>query len=160
MQPSPIRDFIVGLFVLAGLGAIAYLSIQVGGLSYKGPGGLELFASFDEIGGLAERAPVAISGVKVGQVSRVELDPQLRARVTLDLDSSLVLPVDTAASIRTSGLLGDQFIALEPGGEVQLLKSGEEIGFTESALSIERLIGKFVNNAGLDDGEKKDGEKK
>jgi len=155
MQPSAIRDFVVGLFVLAGLGAIAYLSIQVGGLSYKGPGGLELIASFDEIGGLAARAPVAISGVKVGQVARVELDPQLRARVTLDLDSSLALPVDTTASIRTAGLLGDQFIALEPGGEEQILKSGEEIGFTESALSIERLIGKFVNNAGLDTEEKK-----
>ena len=155
MQPSAIRDFVVGLFVLAGLGAIAYLSIQVGGLSYKGPGGLELIASFDEIGGLAARAPVAISGVKVGQVARVELDPQLRARVTLDLDSSLALPVDTTASIRTAGLLGDQFIALEPGGEEELLKSGEEIGFTESALSIERLIGKFVNNAGLDTEEKK-----
>jgi phospholipid/cholesterol/gamma-HCH transport system substrate-binding protein len=155
MQPSATRDFVVGLFVLAGLGAIAYLSIQVGGLSYKGPGGLELIASFDEIGGLAARAPVAISGVKVGQVARVELDPQLRARVTLDLDPSLALPVDTTASIRTSGLLGDQFIALEPGGEEQVLKSGEEIGFTESALSIERLIGKFVNNAGLDTEEKK-----
>jgi phospholipid/cholesterol/gamma-HCH transport system substrate-binding protein len=154
MQPSTIRDFIVGLFVLAGLGAIAYLSIQVGGLSYKGPGGLELIASFDEIGGLAARAPVAISGVKVGQVAKVELDPHLRARVTLDLDSSLVLPVDTTASIRTSGLLGDQFIALEPGGEEQTLKSGEEIGFTESALSLERLIGKFVNNAGLDEEKK------
>jgi phospholipid/cholesterol/gamma-HCH transport system substrate-binding protein len=154
MQPSSIRDFIVGLFVLAGLGAIAYLSIQVGGLSYKGPGGLELIASFDEIGGLAARAPVAISGVKVGQVARVELDPNLRARVTLDLDSSLVLPVDTTASIRTSGLLGDQFIALEPGGEEQTLKSGEEIAFTESALSLERLIGKFVNNAGLDEEKK------
>ncbi len=155
MQPSPIRDFVVGLFVLAGLAAIAYLSIQVGGLSYKGPGGLELIASFDEIGGLAARAPVAISGVKVGQVSRIELDPSLRARVTIDLDSSLALPVDSTASIRTSGLLGDQFIALEPGGEETLLKSGEEIAFTESALSIERLIGKFVNNAGLDDTEKK-----
>ena len=155
MQPSTIRDFIVGLFVLAGLGAIAYLSIQVGGLSYKGPGGLELIASFDEIGGLAARAPVAISGVKVGQVAKVELDPNLRARVTLDLDSSLVLPVDTTASIRTSGLLGDQFIALEPGGEEETLKSGEEIAFTESALSLERLIGKFVNNAGLDTEEKK-----
>jgi len=155
MQPSPIRDFVVGLFVLAGLAAIAYLSIQVGGLSYKGPGGLELIASFDEIGGLAARAPVAISGVKVGQVSRIELDPSLRARVTLDLDSSLALPIDSTASIRTSGLLGDQFIAVEPGGEEELLKSGEEFSFTESALSIERLIGKFVNNAGMDDTEKK-----
>jgi phospholipid/cholesterol/gamma-HCH transport system substrate-binding protein len=159
MQPSPIRDFIVGLFVLAGLAALAYLSIQVGGLSYKGPGGLELIASFDEIGGLAVRAPVAISGVKVGQVSRIELDPTLRARVTLDLDPSLKLPVDTRAAIRTSGLLGDQFIALEPGAEEELLKSGEEVAFTDPALSLERLIGKFVNNAGLDD-EAKDGAKK
>jgi phospholipid/cholesterol/gamma-HCH transport system substrate-binding protein len=151
MQPSPIRDFVVGLFVLAGLAAIAYLSIQVGGLSYKGPGGLELVASFDEIGGLAPRAPVAISGVKVGQVASIELDPTLRARVTLDLDKSLSLPVDTTASIRTSGLLGDQFIALEPGGEEQLLKPGEEIAFTESALSIERLIGKFVHDSGIEE---------
>jgi phospholipid/cholesterol/gamma-HCH transport system substrate-binding protein len=156
MQPSPIRDFVVGLFVLAGLAALAYLSIQVGGLSYKGPGGLELIASFDEIGGLAVRAPVAISGVKVGQVSRIELDPTLRARVTLDLDPSLKLPVDSRAAIRTSGLLGDQFIALEPGGEEELLKSGEEIAFTDPALSLERLIGKFVNNAGLDDKDKKE----
>jgi phospholipid/cholesterol/gamma-HCH transport system substrate-binding protein len=155
MQPSPIRDFVVGLFVLAGLGAIAYLSIQVGGLSYKGPGGLELTASFDEIGGLAVRAPVAISGVKVGQVSRIALDPNLRARVTLDLDASLALPVDSTASIRTSGLLGDQFIALEPGSEEELLEPGEEFAFTESALSIERLIGKFVGNAGLDEEEPK-----
>jgi phospholipid/cholesterol/gamma-HCH transport system substrate-binding protein len=154
MQPSPIRDFIVGLFVLAGLGAIAYLSIQVGGLSYKGPGGLELIASFDEIGGLAARAPVSISGVKVGQVSRIELDKGLRARVTLDLDAKLELPVDTTAAIRTAGLLGDQFIALEPGAEDQMLAPGEEIGFTESALSIERLIGKFVNDADLDGKEK------
>jgi phospholipid/cholesterol/gamma-HCH transport system substrate-binding protein len=157
MQPSAIRDFVVGLFVLAGLGAIAYLSIQVGGLSYKGPGGLELIARFDEIGGLAVRAPVAISGVKVGQVSRIELTPppDIRARVTLDLDSSLVLPIDTTASIRTSGLLGDQFIALEPGGEEQVLKSGEEIERTDPAISIEGLIGKFVNNADLDTEEKK-----
>jgi phospholipid/cholesterol/gamma-HCH transport system substrate-binding protein len=155
MQPSPIRDFVVGLFVLAGLGAIAYLSIQVGGLSYKGPGGLELVASFDEIGGLATRAPVAISGVKVGQVSKIELDPALRARVTLDLDASLALPVDSTASIRTSGLLGDQFIALEPGGEEEMLKPGEEFAFTESAISIERLIGKFVHDSGIEEEEAK-----
>jgi phospholipid/cholesterol/gamma-HCH transport system substrate-binding protein len=148
---------VVGLFVLAGLAAIAYLSIQVGGLSYKGPGGLELVASFDEIGGLAPRAPVSISGVKVGQVSRIELDPTLRARVTLDLDKSLALPVDSTASIRTAGLLGDQFISLEPGAEEQMLKSGEEIAFTESALSIERLIGKFVHDSGI---ENENGEKK
>lgn len=151
MKPSPVRDLIVGLFVLAGLGALAYLSLQVGGLSYKGPGGFILYASFDEIGGLKPRAPVTISGVKVGQVDAIQLDKFLRARVTLDLDPSIELPVDSSAAIRTSGLLGDQFIALEPGAEEELLKSGEELSFTENALSIERLIGKFVNDAGLDD---------
>jgi phospholipid/cholesterol/gamma-HCH transport system substrate-binding protein len=146
---------VVGLFVLAGLAAIAYLSIQVGGLSYKGPGGLELFASFDEIGGLAPRAPVSISGVKVGQVSRIELDSNLRARVTLDLDKSLALPVDSRAAIRTAGLLGDQFISLEPGAEEQMLKSGDEFAFTDPALSIERLIGKFMSDSPTENGEKK-----
>ena len=151
MQPSRIRDLVVGLFVLAGLGAIGYLSIQEGGLSYKGPRGFILYASFDEIGGLKARAPVSISGVKVGQVTGVQLDDLLRARVRLDLDPNIELPIDSSAAIRTAGLLGDQFVAVEPGGEDELLKAGEEFDFTENALSIERLIGKFIDNTGLDD---------
>lgn len=150
MRPSPVRDFTVGLFVLAGLAAIGYLTIQVGGLSYKGPGGLKLYAAFDEIGGLRPRAPVSISGVKVGQVASVELDEFLRARVTLDLDPNLELSVDSAAEIRTEGVLGDQFVALEPGAEEELLGSGDEIAFTRDAISIERLVGKFVNDGGLE----------
>ena len=151
MQPSPVRDLIVGLFVLGGFVAIGYLTFQVGGLTFRAPGGFELFATFDEIGGLRERAPITISGVKVGQVAGVKLDDFLRARVRLDLDPTLELPIDSSAAIRTSGLLGDQFIALEPGGETDILRSGEEIAYTESALSIERLIGKFMNDAGLDE---------
>jgi phospholipid/cholesterol/gamma-HCH transport system substrate-binding protein len=150
MRPSPVRDLTVGLFVLVGLAAIGYLTIQVGGLSYKGPGGLELYAAFDEIGGLGPRAPVSISGVKVGRVSAVELDEFLRARVTLDLDPSLELSVDSAAEIRTEGVLGDQFVALEPGAEEELLRSGEEIAFTEDAISIERLIDKFISGDDLE----------
>ncbi|HVN38763.1 MAG TPA: outer membrane lipid asymmetry maintenance protein MlaD [Myxococcota bacterium] len=150
MQPSATRDLIVGLFVAAGLAAIGYLSIQVGGLSYKGPGGLRLYATFDEIGGLKTRAPVEIAGVTVGQVVTIGLDPSMRARVTIDVDPSLKLPTDTSAGIRTSGLLGDQFIELEPGAEDQTLTSGEEIAMTESALSIERLIGKFVHDSGVE----------
>jgi phospholipid/cholesterol/gamma-HCH transport system substrate-binding protein len=134
MQPSPIRDLVVGIFVLIGLGTIGYLSVQVGGVSYKGPGGLLLYAAFDEVGGLKPRAPVSIAGVTVGQVR---------------VDRELELPVDTSAGIRTAGLLGDQFIALEPGGDEALLRSGEEIAFTESALSIERLIGRFVHDSGV-----------
>lgn len=151
MQPSPTRDLIVGLFVAGGLAAIAYLSLQVGGLSYKGDGGLSLVASFDEVGGLRERAPVAIAGVTVGQVTSIELDDMLRARVTIDIDPNLELPIDSSAAIRTSGVLGDQFIALEAGGEDTLLVSGEEIEFTENALSLERLIGKFVQNSGIEE---------
>lgn len=150
MQPSYVRDMTVGLFVVVGLAALAYLSIQVGGVSYKGPGGLTVYATFDEIGGLRVRAPVAVAGVTVGEVKKIELDEDLRARVTLELDGDLQLTSDTTAGIRTSGLLGDQFIALDPGGDDVLLTSGEEIAYTESALSLERLIGKFVHDSGID----------
>ena len=151
MQRSPARDLTVGLFVLAGLSALAYLSIRVGGMEYTGPSGLRVYATFEEVGGLRPRAPIAIAGVKVGQVSEIRLDGDLRARVTLDLDPALRLPVDTSARIVTSGLLGDQFIALEPGAEEDMLESGGEIDFTESAISLESLIGKFVNDAGLEE---------
>jgi phospholipid/cholesterol/gamma-HCH transport system substrate-binding protein len=149
MQPSPVRDLTVGLFVFVGLAALAYLSVQVGGLN--GPRGFHLYATFDQIGGLTARAPVVISGVEVGQVSSIALDEDLRARVELDLDPSLELSVDTSAAIMTEGVLGNKFVALEPGGEEDLLQSGEEIAFTESAVLLERLIGKFVNDAGLDE---------
>ena len=145
------RDFVVGLFVLAGLGALAYLALQVGGIERQGEGGLEVSAEFAEIGGLKVRAPVVISGVKVGRVKRVELTPELRARVVLDVDAKFELPVDTSAAIRTEGLLGQQFVALEPGAEEALLKNGDTIAYAESALSIERLIGDFVHGSDLED---------
>ncbi len=147
MNRSALRDFVVGLFVLVGLGAIAYLSINVGGLSYNGPGGLTLYASFDQTGGLKPRAPIVISGVKVGQIAKIELGKDYRARATLDLDPQLQLPTDTTASIQTAGLLGDRYVALQLGGEEQTLKAGDEITFTESAVILERLIGKLVHNA-------------
>ncbi len=145
------RDFVVGLFVLVGLGSLAYLALQVGGIEGQGEGGLEVSAEFAEIGGLKVRAPVVISGVKVGRVKRVELTPELRARVVLDVDAKFELPVDTSAAIRTEGLLGQQFVALEPGAEDALLKSGDTIAFAESALSIERLIGDFVHGSDLEE---------
>ncbi len=145
------RDFVVGLFVLVGLGALAYLALQVGGIEGQGEGGLEVSAEFAEIGGLKVRAPVVISGVKVGRVKRVELTPELRARVVLDVDAKFELPVDTSAAIRTEGLLGQQFVALEPGAEDALLKNGDTIAYAESALSIERLIGDFVHGSDLEE---------
>jgi phospholipid/cholesterol/gamma-HCH transport system substrate-binding protein len=144
MTRSPLRDLLVGVFVLIGLAAIAYLSFSVGGLSYAGPGGLTLYASFDQTGGLKPRAPVVISGVKVGQVKAITLGKDFRARVELDLDASLKLPTDSSASIVTAGILGDRYVSLQVGGDDQILKSGDTITFTESAVILESLIGKFM----------------
>jgi phospholipid/cholesterol/gamma-HCH transport system substrate-binding protein len=146
VTPSPLRDLIVGLFVAAGLAAVAWLSLGVGGLSYGEGGGLVLQAAFDDIGGLKVRAPVVVSGVKVGQVTAIQLDDLLRARVTVRPEEGLELPEDTFAAIRTSGLLGDQFIRLEPGGSDVMLASGEEIAFTQNALALESLIDRFVTD--------------
>src|SRR5881397_1231913 len=142
MSRAPVRDLLVGLFVLAGLGAVAYLSLSVGGVSLRKAGGLSVFADFDEIGGLKPRAQVVISGVKVGQVASITLADSYRARVRLDLEDRLKLPIDTSASIMTSGLLGDRYISLQLGGETELLKAGDQITITESAILLERLIGK------------------
>jgi phospholipid/cholesterol/gamma-HCH transport system substrate-binding protein len=144
MQRHPLRDLLVGLFVLVGIGAIAYLSLSVGGFSYAGPGGLNLYAMFEEIGGLKLRAPVVIAGVKIGQVTGISLDKSQRARVDMEVDASVAPPADTTASIVTAGLLGDRYINLKPGGEDQVLKDGDEIAFTESAVVLENLIGKFI----------------
>jgi phospholipid/cholesterol/gamma-HCH transport system substrate-binding protein len=151
MQRSPVRDLIVGVFVLLGLVSIGYLSIKVGGLYYSGPSGFKLVATFDEVGDLKPRAAVVIAGVKVGQVVSIELDDILRARCELDIDPSLDLDVETSAAIMTAGLLGEKFVALEPGGADEMLESGDEIGRTVSALSIENLVGKFVNDTGLEE---------
>ena len=151
MQNSATRDLIVGLFVLAGLASLAYLSLRVGGLEMGGGPQMSLRATFDDIGGLSVRAPVRIAGVRVGQVSRIELDEDLRAEVFLDVGSDIEISTDSSAAIRTSGLLGDQFIAVELGAEDESLVAGEEFTFTESALSIDKLIGKFVHDAGVGD---------
>ena len=151
MQNSSTRDLIVGVFVLCGLAALGYLSLRVGGLEFVGPDRIELRATFDDIGGLSARAPVRIAGVKIGQVSRIDLDEDLRAEVFLEVDSKVGLSIDSSAAIRTAGLLGDQFISVELGAEDEVLAPGEEFTFTESAFSIDRLIGQLVHNAGVGD---------
>jgi phospholipid/cholesterol/gamma-HCH transport system substrate-binding protein len=151
MSAAPTRDLIVGLFVFAGFAAISYLSVAVGGFRLNAGPQRTLYASFDEVGGLKPRAQVRIGGVRVGQVSRIGLDAEFRARVALEVDASLELSEDTSASIQTSGLLGDQYIALEPGGEERNLEEGDEIVYTQGAISIERLIGRLVHNFGVED---------
>lgn len=145
------RDLLVGVFVLAGFAALAYLSISLGGLTYAGPGGLVLYATFDEVGGLAARSPVVIGGVRVGEVESIVLDPEeFRARVKLNLDPDLKLPDDSSASIYTQGVLGDQYVSLQPGASEDLLAPGQEIPFTQSATVLERLIGRLVQSLGAD----------
>jgi phospholipid/cholesterol/gamma-HCH transport system substrate-binding protein len=151
MQSNSTRDLIVGLFVLVGLTALAYLSLQVGGLEFGGRERIVLRATFDDVGGLSVRAPVRIAGVKIGQVSNIDLDEDLRAIVSLAVDDGVDLSIDSSAAIRTSGLLGDQFISVELGAEDDVLKDGEEFVFTESAFSIDKLIGRLVHDAGVSD---------
>jgi phospholipid/cholesterol/gamma-HCH transport system substrate-binding protein len=153
MRESSGREFGVGLFVLAGLAGVAWLSLALGGMELTRPRGLEILARFDEIGGLKKRAQVVVGGVRVGQVESIGLGDDFRPQVRLEIDGGLALPSDTSASILTSGVLGDQYVALEPGGEPDTLKSGDEIQFTQSAVVLERLIGKLVQNLG--GGEKK-----
>jgi phospholipid/cholesterol/gamma-HCH transport system substrate-binding protein len=151
MQHNPTRDLVVGLFVLVGLGTLAYLSLKVGGLEFGGKERIVLRATFDDVGGLSVRAPVKVAGVKIGQVSAIDLDDDLRAEVALIVESDLELSIDSAAAIRTSGLLGDQFISVELGAEDAVLEDGEEFSFTESAFSIDKLIGRLVHDAGVSD---------
>ncbi len=142
MNVSPKQDFLVGVFVLAGLAGLAYLSISLGGVSYTGRGGMPIYVVFDEVSGLKIRSPVMIGGVKVGQVEEIELSEDLRARVLLEVDETVALPLDTEASILTSGLLGDKYIGLAPGAEDAVLQPGDEITYVQNAVVLERLLGK------------------
>lgn len=153
MRRSPSRDLLVGVFVLMGLAALAYLSLSVGGLSLRPSDGMTIYAAFDEIGGLKPRAPVVISGVKVGQVDSIKLNDDYRARVAMYIEDHLKLPIDSSASIVTSGVLGDRYISIQVGGDEQLLHDGDEITFVESAVILERLIGKLIHNTDITDEE-------
>jgi len=141
-------DLWVGVFVLAGIAAIMFLSFKVGNLGSAGPTETYVIkANFDNIGGLKVRAPVKSAGVLVGRVADIRFDPvSYRAEVLLKVDSKLQFPKDTIATILTSGLLGEQFIGLEPGGDERMLASGDSIRITQSAVVLEKLIGQFLFN--------------
>ena len=140
-------EILVGLFVAAGLAALFMLAMKVSNLAnYTGDDGYEISARFDNIGGLKVRSPVAASGVRVGQVTGIEYDSGgYEARVTMSIDPQYdKFPTDTAASVLTSGLLGEQFIGLQPGAEEEFLKPGSEIELTQSALVLEQIVGQFL----------------
>ena len=140
-------EIAVGIFVAAGLAALFMLAMKVSNLAtYGGDDGYLITARFDNIGGLKVRSPVSASGVRVGQVTDIAYDSGgYEARVTMSIEPQYdKFPTDTAASIMTSGLLGEQFVGLEPGAEEEFLKPGSEIEITQSALVLEQIIGQFL----------------
>jgi len=141
-------ETLVGLFVAIGLAALFLLAMQASNLtSYATENGTyEIQARFDNIGGLKVRSPVAAAGVRIGRVVDIEYDTAgYEALVTLSIDAQFdKFPVDTAASVLTSGLLGEQYIGLEPGAEDDFLVDGSEVDLTQSALVLEQIIGQFL----------------
>ena len=140
-------DLWVGLFVCAGVAALLVLAMKVGNMTSIGIGNqtYTLYANFDNIGGLKPRAPVKSAGVVVGRVTSIGFDNErFNARVELAIESGFKFPKDTTASILTSGLLGEQYIGLEAGGDAQNLASGETLKLTQSAVVLEKLISQFL----------------
>jgi phospholipid/cholesterol/gamma-HCH transport system substrate-binding protein len=151
MQGNSAISFSVGLFILLGLISALFLVVQTldPGRSFSGDS-FVVEARFDNIGDLKVRAPVALAGVTIGRVTEITVDPiEYRAVVQLRIDSAYEnLPLDTDAIIATSGLLGSKYVELTPGGDTELLVDHGEIMFTQSAILLENIIGKFLLSGG------------
>lgn len=151
-------DLWVGFFVAVGLGALLFLALKVGNLSSTSSGETyPIYAKFDNIGGLKVRGAVKSAGVVVGRVTEIRFDPEAYLGVvTIQVDARYKFPRDTFATINTSGLLGEQYVGFEVGGDTAMLKAGDTIKKTQSAVVLEKLISQFMfNKAAEDDGGKK-----
>ena len=155
MQQTRSVELGTGLFVLLGIGALFFLTTQTtGSNTLSSSDSYTVTARFENVGSLTDRAPVSMSGVTIGRVTSVQFDPErLDAIVTFKIDSRYdKIPDDSDASILTSGLLGSQYIGLQPGGSEFYLEDGSEIQFTQSAIVLENLISKYLFNQGADSG--------
>lgn len=141
-------DLWVGIFVVAGIAAVLFLALRVGNMgSFDSTSTYTVKAEFDNIGGLKARAPIKSAGVVVGRVAEIGFDSAMyEATVTMKLDSRYKFPKDSSASIMTSGLLGEQYVALEAGGEEKMLREGDTLKITQGAVVLENLIGQFLYN--------------
>lgn len=150
-------DLWVGLFVCAGIGALLVLALKVGNMSgFSVADTYKVYAEFDNVGGLKPRAPVKSAGVVVGRVAEVSFDNQsFRARVTLHLDKRYQFPKDSSASILTAGLLGEQYIGMDGGGDDHMLKDGDRLMITQSAVVLEKIIGQFLYGKAAETGTEK-----
>lgn len=136
----------VGGFLAAGFAVVAYLAISLGNVHLMSGNRTTLVARFSSIGDLRAAAPVRIAGVNVGQVGKIQLVDYV-ARIELVIDAGVALPSDTIASIRTSGLLGESFVSLSPGGSDRVLRDGDAIVQTEPALDIIQLLQKYASGS-------------
>ena len=145
-------DIWVGLFVLLGALAVMFLALKVGNMSSMSFGpSYTVIARFDNIGGLKPRAPVKSAGVVVGRVESIAFnDKTFQAQVTLRLQSEIQFPKDSSAKILTSGLLGEQYIGIEPGGDEKSFAEGDRIKSTQSAIVLENLISQFLFSKAAD----------
>ena len=141
-------EILVGLFVLLGLLALVFVALKAANLtSFSSGATYALTARFDNIGGLKVRAPVRSAGVVVGRVTSIRFDPKTyQGVVTLAVDQRYTFPQDSAAKILTAGLLGDQYVGLEPGGDDTDLAPGANIAQTQSAVVLENLIGQLMTD--------------
>ncbi len=153
-------EMLVGFFVLLGALALVFLSLKAANLaSFSLDSTYSLTARFDNVGGLKIRAPVKSAGVTVGRISSIVFDDKnFQGVVKLDIDSRYRFPTDTSAKILTAGLLGDQYIGLEPGADDKNLQPGESIKITQSAVVLENLIGQLIYNQAAE-GKPKEGGK-
>ena len=147
-------ETLVGLFVLMGMGALVFLALKAANLASFGEHkGYTVTAKFDNIGGLKPRAPVRSAGGTVGRVKSISLDAKtFQGVVRLEIDEFIKFPKDTSAKILTSGLLGDQYIGLEPGADEKNLAQGDVIRQTQSAVVLENLIGQLIFNRAAEAG--------
>ncbi|HEY3326180.1 MAG TPA: outer membrane lipid asymmetry maintenance protein MlaD [Novimethylophilus sp.] len=150
-------DLWVGLFVVAGIAALMALAMKVGNLTSLNVGETyTVSAYFENIGGLKARAPVKSAGVVVGRVSEINFDDDKKeALVTMKVDTKYHFDKDTNASILTSGLLGEQYVGLEAGGDTEMLKNGDKIKLTQGAVVLEKLISQFLYSKASEGNEKK-----
>ena len=147
-------EALVGTFVLLGMLGLLFLALKAANLSSFGGGDTySLTAYFDNIGGLKVRAPVRSAGVTVGRVASISLDPKrYQGTVRIDIDRAVQFPTDSSARILTSGLLGDQYIGIEPGAQEKTFAAGDEIKQTQSAVVLENLISQFLFSKAADAG--------
>lgn len=141
-------EIVVGLFILAGGAAMLFLALQVSGLTFKTSSETyTVYAYFNDAGGLGARGKISLAGVQVGRIREVSLDQEtFQARVVMDIDATYgSIPADSSAIIRTSGLLGEQYIDISPGGDMESLADGDTFYETQSALNIERMISNFAS---------------